>query len=456
MKTLAKVAADFMMLQSVVAESRSFKQYERREMLRRQGQHTRWASLPTPDEQHLRSFQGVVFGHLRAARVFDIAPSTFGALYHEADVFTENVLCGGSWEPPRTRNDQTQTPPPGYASWADWTKHYCRTLVEKGRDLPYPDKLPFDSVFFGYGGVGMSDVQKGWRGIGGPDAFSCELLGHLLTASGLVCEFVRATSQDGSSEVMVYPLRDPRTTVGGSADPKNWSFRMFAPGLPIEEFGDDDDGPWYAPYTLMPWVLTTLVHLVNSYRKFALQDTSLFYRTEYARRAKRVHGVNRAVPPPFYVLRLKDETVTESARQTVRRWSHPSHRFDVRGHERIKVARGPLPLDPRLRVKLEKRLYKIFTIETIDQETWALLGQRRLPAKRPDEWLAIRKCWVKDYQKGPDGAPYVPAVRTVPKRRSATQMIRLNNKRPDLGVFVVSEAQVTELNSNKPKKGKKK
>lgn len=408
MNAFPKAASDFMMLQSVIAQSRlsldsGAGSYKRQEILRRVGRNP--DATEEVGAKELVALQGIVFGHLRNARVIEFDARTYASLYHEADVYTEEQLCGTKWEPERPNG----TWPAGYASQDAWVDKYLRTLLERGKDLPFPERLPFESVFFSYGGLGLTAVQKGFRGIGGPDAISCELIGHLLVQNGLVIEFVNALSTSGESQVMLYPLRDTNNTLRG-----------FAPGLPVvSKPWLDTDGPWYAPYTLMPWVLSALVDLVNSYRTFVLQDTSLFYRETYRTKAKKEYGFRKAIPPPFYSLKLKDALVRESGRITVQRWCKPpEHRYDVRGHERIRIARGQMPLDPKLAERLKKRQYRVFTVESLDQETWRLLGERRLPPKRPEEWLAIRRCFVKNYTKGPEGAPYIPAVRRVPRRRS--------------------------------------
>lgn len=388
-RELSKVAADFLTLKAHLPRAAAS------------------SDFPREDGSDPREVLSRAYAALEGARVFDIEPSTWGAIYHEADVYTHEVIAqGGPWTP--ARQDGTfGDPPAGFADWAAWNEHYLNALGNAGRDLPFPEKLPFPATYIGFDGVALSQVQMGWRGLVDGETIAAELHGYAIRDSGEVFEYFRLFRRSGEAAVGALPIRDPsgalvRFTMGGPA----------AAGA---------RGPWYGTSALTPWVVTALVDLVNSYRTFAVQDTSVFYRTEYAARGKREHGMRRAVPPPFYTIRLRDELVRETGTtQAWRKAAKLRHRFDVRGHERIRVARGTMPLDEKLRRKLEKRKYRIFTVEPLDQDTWRMLAERRLAPKRPDEWLAIRKCWVRSFEKGPEGAPFIPAVRRVPRRRRAT------------------------------------
>jgi hypothetical protein len=112
-------------------------------------------------------------------------------------------------------------------------------------------------------------------------------------------------------------------------------------------------------------------------------------------------------------------------------------RHDVRAHDVVYVKRGKLPLSKadaaRLRcygsTKVNKllvsklseafdasnRRYKVWTDEQPDEETRYYLRARGHSDRRADaEWLAVRVVRKLAHMKGPEGAPYRPAVRVLP------------------------------------------
>lgn len=94
------------------------------------------------------------------------------------------------------------------------------------------------------------------------------------------------------------------------------------------------------------------------------------------------------------------------------------YKTDVRGHERCRIRRGPLPIDPKLAEKLQHRGYKLFTVNPLDQETFQKLSERGFAYKKSDEWLAVKASWIKDHLSSVDpNLPYVPAVRKLGKVR---------------------------------------
>jgi hypothetical protein len=118
-------------------------------------------------------------------------------------------------------------------------------------------------------------------------------------------------------------------------------------------------------------------------------------------------------PKPYYLVKLKSQTITQAFGTAMppRKKYELTYQFKVRGHERVRIRRGPMPLGPKDREILEQRKYTIYTINDMRPEHSRLLLERGIPVKRSHEWLAILVSWVKDYTKGPDGMPFVPSVR---------------------------------------------
>jgi hypothetical protein len=171
---------------------------------------------------------------------------------------------------------------------------------------------------------------------------------------------------------------------------------------------------WVNPMDLNPWLLNGIVALLTQHQQFIIEQPLSTAQRLKNRKLKR-GKFTAPIPKPYYTIVLKDEVVDETANRTNeslhRRTFEYSYRFDVQGHERCKIRRGQLPLEPELASKLEKRGYSVYTFESVPAEHLERLGRRQLGPKKPDEWLAIKTAWVTDYQKGPDDAPYVPAVR---------------------------------------------
>lgn len=368
-------------------------------------------------------WMSLVYGDMRMARVFDVDMRTYASLYHTADVYVTEKLGKAKWIP---ENLAAQI----VAGESDQVR---AATVAAGRTLPMPEPLPFPQVFFSFGkGVPMKPQQVFWHLVGneagekefmqtgislgllpgqldpGANDFhdaTWRLMGFLVTATGMVVGFLEAAHHPSKRKGLVVQ------TYHFPVNSTNFSAERAASLPELRE--------WSKVYSLVPWVITSLVAVVNAHRTFIEQDMSLSYRMNYTQHAKRTFDLKKPIPPPYYQVHLKDQLVRDATRKSLRssyRW-HLAHRFDVRGHERIKVSRGTLPLDPKIQHKLEKRKYVIFTLEEPDVEAYRLLMQRGFPHKRPDEWLAIKRCWVNPFLKGPVDAPYIPSVRTVPMKR---------------------------------------
>jgi hypothetical protein len=89
------------------------------------------------------------------------------------------------------------------------------------------------------------------------------------------------------------------------------------------------------------------------------------------------------------------------------------HRTKVRKADCFRVKRGPLPLDPKLEEKLRKdkrrRIFKAGPMH--DAEILAGLMERGIRPKSIDEWMAVLPYWRREHMRGPEGAPFIPAIR---------------------------------------------
>jgi hypothetical protein len=322
---------------------------------------------------------------LREARVFHFDAEVYAGLHTEIDRYATEDLAGFEYHPPGTK-------------WADIppeeTKALRRVVLREGRRAPYPEKFPFPVVFLGYGGGVRVPTETLWTKAPAELRDDIErggIIGHVITDEGFAVAVLKALvrESDGSSNSVVWfdHLRDPNS---------GWSFSEF---------------------NLEPWILPGLIKIINDHRTFIIETPlSSGQRQHYKRNRKKLGGKSgRAgyTPPPYYTLRLKNKLIRDKVRKGLPKPATPrSYRTDVRGHERCRIMPGTLPLDPELGAKLNKRGYKIFTINDLDADTLRRLHERGLPYKKADEWLAILTSWIGEhFNTSDESLPYIPACR---------------------------------------------
>lgn len=246
------------------------------------------------------------------------------------------------------------------------------------------------------------------------------VVGHLISRDGWVWEF----------------LRWIRLTVNGievPLDPENQA--EFIASLPKDANVDVQAGlgstvlrngeQWFCPLSMNPWMISSLVFMINDYKTLVLQRPSLGDRNKVKRHGKK-RGYKRLIPPMYYGVMLRDNVVFTRAVQSqfseeeIRR-CYQDFRSDVRGHERCRIRRGLMPLDDMTREKLRARGYTLYEHQMdLHDDDAKRLRERGQPPKQRGEWVAIKTSWVDSYIKGPEDAPYRPAIRHLPLRPPTT------------------------------------
>jgi len=324
---------------------------------------------------------------LRDARVFHFDPEVYAGLHQEIDRYTTEELAGLTYRAPGTFDRKNPKSPAGESTILR------ATIFREAKRAPYPEKFPFPSVFIGHGG-GLVQ-SKPFLMMSAPASLRERIemgaiFGHLLTDDGTVIACVKAGIRDDSGQLIAAIWFDPLR------HPSGWVRSEF---------------------NLEPWILPQLIKIINDHRTFILESSmSRNLRKDYKKNRKGM-GIKpdkRAyTPPPYYTLRMKSKIIRQKVRKALPRPSLPrTYKTDVRAHERCRIARGTLPLDPETGAKLKKRDYKIFTTNALDLDTYRRLSERGLPYKKADEWLAIKVTWVETHMSSNDPKlPYIPAVR---------------------------------------------
>lgn len=357
---------------------------------------------------------------LREARVFHLNPAVYMGAYHAADVYTTCTLAGLSWVEPDPAhqvldfsanqqrrlsmifNDGLARGPNSavarnrtgrLAADEEQQLNESRVLLEAMQEgqlqEAFPEPLPFPALYIGFGGsIMLTPFQVAI-------ALQESTVNHRSPVHGARHLGYTLGQTDESGPVVLEHMETP-------GDGPITICRYY-------------DGSWVGLMSLAPWVVNSLVALINENRS-VVEETAPTPAMRYEHAKVKIE---RLIPRPFYVLRLQPQMIDASMRRnkTLGRYTfHYAYRFDVRGHERIRVQRGPTPIDDATREKLIKRGYTLYDRpDAIPPELVAKLDLRGFVMPLPGEWLAVLTTWVAPHQKGPTEAPYVPAIRTLKK-----------------------------------------
>lgn len=325
------------------------------------------------------------------ADIFVMEPAQYAAYYHEADVYTTEEVAGYAWEKMPEGGHQAQWT----VSQSEARDHYEK-VVAAGKYTPPPDpeRWPFESMWISFGeGVPLDHLQMAARlqreTIVGTGMQETRLLGQLWTMTErgpLMVEAMEFVSN-----------RDSTGPVVGIC----WS-TILSP----------DHNGWAHPYDLNPWITNAIHKHLLDFRTFVIEKE---WRPHQINEHTGTVGsiVRPPIPKPYYVVKLTSQIIQQGFRKAMpaRRKFEYQHQFKVRGHYRVRISRGEMPMPADAKDILTQRGYTIYTINPMSQEHIHMLLERGIPVKRSSEWLAILVSWVKDYTKGPADGPFVPSVR---------------------------------------------
>lgn len=338
------------------------------------------AQLPQARADYTR-----VWSRMRQARIFDVPCLAWMMLYHMSDRWIDEVIGGSDgWKPARA--DGSPSDPSSLdRAVADRMNAYYRS---EEAQLPWPQHLPFETTYIGFGrGAALSYVGREARSFS--HARDAWLMGYVINdADRSIDELVFLEEEGGGTATSLFPVC--------------WQGRYELLSV----------------VTLSPLICHTLIDFINEHRTIIVEKRpSSNDRYDFRKSGKRQR--TNLLPMPYYIVPLRAKLIQERGRQAINRVGRPrvySHRYDVRGHERVRIERGVLPLDPKKEKKLLKRGYRIYTNrDHIKRDDFARMLERKVPLLRTGEWVAILVSWVESFVKGPPDAPYIPAVRQAEK-----------------------------------------
>lgn len=368
---------------------------------------SRLGTAGAAEHKRLASF---LYAKLRTARVFSFTGLQLREMYVAADRYTTEEIAGCDFEqglgPGKVSNEEAD--------------HHRKTVTKAGDTWPFPEKLPFEICYLGFGdGMPLNESQAFLRMTAdqmvrqiSPPA----LVGYLLTSDGLCVEFLRTLERADDGE----------ETVGYYFNPKHASRAFVQATLgftPPEPEGRLTLTSWEASYDLSPWIVQGLIGSINWHNTLVVEGKN---------RLKRVVGPGkggiRHIPPPYYVVTIRSQTVRDDV---VNVWNafkgkkkkelHYQH--DRRAHYRLHVYRGKLPLSDKARKDFEQRKkkckgdFQIWEARRPTEEVARCLAERGHAPKGSGEWMVTILTWIEDMlipANPAPGIPYVPSIRKVP------------------------------------------
>lgn len=327
----------------------------------------------------------IIWAQLRNARVFEFPMSTFNALTEYVSKqmvvhFDERIV------------EQRQSDEPD--------QDLRLTILDRIRlaasNLPFPEKVPFEYTYIGIGAGVVLDQRDAKlrvhfeRDDDIDDLVAVELFGYL------ICE----PTEQVFEILHVIMVNDDYI-------------------LPLAQ---RYDGVWGAAETFAPWVVRGLLDIISEHTTVVVNHRPTDAMGEEYRRVRKSAPMATGgfLPKPYYTLRMQDKVIDEA--KTGQRGQGPgrilTRRYDREAHERCRVHRGIMPIDPKVEAKLTKLGYRFIDGRPGPEDAYRL-AKRRMPPKRTDEWMAIKVSRIQQQMVGDPSLPYIPAVRVPAKRKAS-------------------------------------
>jgi len=348
----------------------------------------------------------------QACRIVEVPPEMYVELYQGIDRWTTEVIVQQDFHAPKYRDVHG---PDGLTFQETYYEeeepseeealHMITAISGEGRKVPWPDQWPFESTWLSFGpGIWLAPYQIEMRFMSQAARDQRwergRLVGIMIQRDGKCVEVLKLAKQKAGSW-------------GENEWEEAWQL--------IPQY---QNGRWLEPYgALSPWVTTAISSIIQDHRTVVLEKekTGMSYQRECQAKRKKMKWP--FTPAPFYRIQLRQKLEIEAR---VRRLFPVSveiernHQWDVREHERVRVRRGPLPLDEKTKKDLLRRrpnsgkCYKLYIDRPLEDEDAHRLNLRGFPKFKPaEEWLALLVSPVGEHRKGPADKPYIPGKRVL-------------------------------------------
>ncbi len=342
-------------------------------------------------------------------RIFSIQPMTFLHICRSVGDVINKKLAAIEKEQPEEGEDEDAT-----------SLRKFVVLSNAGSRAKFPDRLPFDDCAILYGeGVNLTKTLLSMR-------IPENLLDEHNIEGGILHAHVIFKKEQSVWELLSVwkkdaPVGDPRFGII-PIEIYDTGVKTRAPMAGLLEGLDNDvqvaeaikASGWSFGYTMVPWALNTIVDILHDNRPSLVPAGSMTMRLAWKRALKGSKMKARESPPSFYPIVINPENpkayYAHYVRALIPKEIFYTHRWDVIGHERLKLHRGPLPLDPLVEEKLKKQEYRI-CLTALSEEDSIRLKRRNIEPQAPGEWIALKVIDVTPHVRGPEDKPYVPAMR---------------------------------------------
>jgi hypothetical protein len=271
---------------------------------------------------------------------------------------------------------------------------FLDTLLEQSELQEMPEHFPFDTLYFAMDRPLQMSELEATRFFGVPERLrdGVWVYAFLVTRKEAYTLAIIDDKDKGASTVSAMP-----------------------------EFGHYlSEKKWGIPLSFNAFIFPWLIEWVNGHQTTINETKKFSYRRFYKKSASR-YGITKPIPRPFYTVYIKDEMLDDFQREkTTKVRKKCEHQYSVRGTWVCRIARGPLPLDPKLEKQLRRdKRRKIFTIDKPDPDTAEHLSKRGVTPKRVDEWMSVLLYWRSDHRRGPKDGPYIPSIRKSARDKEA-------------------------------------
>jgi hypothetical protein len=349
---------------------------------------------------------------LKEAVIYEVPEELFKSIYRAADYYTATEVAGLPWYDV----DAHPNDPPEHVK--DQMPHYWSTLETEGKKVPFPDKLPFDYCYFGFHQPPVLTAQQ-------------KVTYDVAVAPDVPAPYAIRVGLLVSREGNVWTLLLGSDSAALIGDYRDIDYPNGEVGFTFSAYPERLNGEWTHPLTLAPWFTNALAEWVNDHKVVSVEEVprTLGFKRMCERVNKKRAKVARPIPPHYYAVTMRDKLIMEEdlERRFPKRRSSIDwqHQWLVTGHDRIRVKRGPLPLDPKVERGLLKRrpsgaCYQIYRDSHPQGELAKELWRRGVKPKDEDEWMAILVSRIGDYVKGPEGKPLIPSTRRSGRNRPFT------------------------------------